>query len=143
VALVALYYQATRDLETQKATVASLQLELAKEVARAAELKSDLNTAHTDAQTPAAKSAQLSSVVESKEQALAGEKSKAESVQAALDQEKVFSSANRSMLFARNAMVLIAAALTSAGAVTASTGWCQPKKGAPRKNGPMAAYNIP
>jgi uncharacterized membrane-anchored protein YhcB (DUF1043 family) len=88
VALAALYYQATRDIETQKATVASLQLELAKEVARAAELKSDLNAARTDAQTQATKSAQLTSEVENKEQALAAEKSKAESVQAALDQEK-------------------------------------------------------
>jgi hypothetical protein len=88
VALAALYYQANRDIETQKATVAGLQLELAKEVARAAELKSDLNAARTDAQTQATKSAQLSSEVESKEQALAAEKTKAESVQAALDQEK-------------------------------------------------------
>ncbi|MGJ7916370.1 hypothetical protein ACI48D_12960 [Massilia sp. LXY-6] len=88
VALGALYYQATRDIETQKATVAGLQLELAKEVARAAELKSDLNAARSDAQTQATKSAQLSSEVESKEQALAAEKSRAESVQAALDQEK-------------------------------------------------------
>jgi septal ring factor EnvC (AmiA/AmiB activator) len=88
VALGALYYQASRDIETQKATVAGLQLELAKEVARAAELKSDLNAARTDAQTQATKSAQLSSEVQSKEQALAAEKSKAESVQAALDQEK-------------------------------------------------------
>lgn len=88
VALAALYYQATRDLETQKVTVASLQLEVAKEVARAAELKSDLNMARTDAQTLARKSAQLSSEVETTEQALALEKSKAESVQAALDQEK-------------------------------------------------------
>jgi preprotein translocase subunit SecF len=88
VVLGALYFQASRDIETQKATVAGLQLELAKEVARAAELKSDLNAARTDAQTQATKSAQLSSEVESKEQALAAEKSKAESVQAALDQEK-------------------------------------------------------
>ncbi|MCS0583391.1 hypothetical protein NX784_17510 [Massilia pinisoli] len=88
VALAALYYQAARDIETQKASVASLQLELAKEVARAAELKSDLNAARTDAQAQATKSAQLSSEVESKEQALAAETSKAESVQAALDQEK-------------------------------------------------------
>jgi len=88
VALASLYYQAARDIETQKATVAGLQLELAKEVARAAELKSDLNAARTDAQTQATKSAQLSSEVESKERALAAEKSKAESVQAALDQEK-------------------------------------------------------
>lgn len=88
VVLGALYYQATRDIETQKANVAGLQLELAKEVARAAELKSDLNAARTDAKTQATKSAQLSSEVESKEQALAAEKSKAESVQAALDQEK-------------------------------------------------------
>jgi uncharacterized membrane-anchored protein YhcB (DUF1043 family) len=87
-ALAALYYQATRDLETQKATVAGLQLEVAKEVARAAELKSDLNVARTDAQTQATKSAQLISEVESKEQALAAERSKAESVQAALDHEK-------------------------------------------------------
>lgn len=88
VVLGALYFQASHDIETQKATVAGLQLELAKEVARAAELKSDLNAARTDAQTQATKSAQLSSEVESKEQALAAEKSKAESVQAALDQEK-------------------------------------------------------
>jgi len=87
-ALAALYYQATRDLDAQKATVASLQLEIAKEVARAAELKTDLNAARTDAQTLAAKSAELSSEVESKEQALAAEKSRAESVQAALEREK-------------------------------------------------------
>jgi seryl-tRNA synthetase len=86
--LAALYYQATHDLDAQKATVASLQLEIAKEVARAAELKTDLNAARTDAQTLLAKSAELSSEVESKEQALAEEKSKAESVQAALEQEK-------------------------------------------------------
>jgi septal ring factor EnvC (AmiA/AmiB activator) len=86
--LAALYYQATRDLETQKATVAGLRLEIAKVVAHASELKSDLNTARADAQTQAAKSAQLSSEVDSKEQALAIEKSKAESAQAALDQEK-------------------------------------------------------
>ena len=86
--LAALYYQATRDLDAQKATVASLQLEIAKEVTRAAELKTDLNAARTDAQTLAAKSAELSSEVESKEQALAAEKSRAASVQAALEQEK-------------------------------------------------------
>lgn len=93
--LAALYYQATRDLEAQKITVAALQLEIAKEVARSAELKSDLNSSRTDAQTLAAKSAQLSSEVNSKEQALAverenveAEKSKAESAQMALDQEK-------------------------------------------------------
>ncbi|MCC2958944.1 hypothetical protein LK540_00655 [Massilia sp. IC2-278] len=88
VALAALYYQATRDLDAQKATVATLQLEIAKEVARAAELKTDLNAARTDAQTLASKSAQLSSEVESKEQALALEKARTESVQAALEQEK-------------------------------------------------------
>jgi len=86
--LAALYYQANHDLDAQKATVASLQLEIAKEVARAAELKTDLNAARTDAQTLLAKSAELSSEVESKEQALAEEKSRAESVQAALEQEK-------------------------------------------------------
>jgi hypothetical protein len=86
--LAALYYQATRDLDAQKAIVASLQLEVAKEVARAAELKTDLNAARTDAQTLATKSAKLSSEVESKEQALAAEKSRVESVQAALEQEK-------------------------------------------------------
>lgn len=93
--LAGLYYQATRDLEAQKANVATLQLEIAKEVARSAELKSDLNSSRTDAQTLAAKSAQLSSEVDSKEQALAAErenveaeKSKAELVQAALEQEK-------------------------------------------------------
>jgi hypothetical protein len=88
ITLAALYYQAAHDLEAQKATVAGLQLEIAKEVARAAELKSDLNVAHTDAQTQATKSAQLSNEIESKEQALAAEKSRVESVQAALDQEK-------------------------------------------------------
>ena len=93
--LAALYYQATRDLEEQKMTVAALQLEIAKEVTRSAELKSDLNASRTDTQILAAKSAQLSSEVDSKEQALAterenveAEKSKAESVQLALDHEK-------------------------------------------------------
>lgn len=95
ITLAALYYQATRDLEAQNAKVAALQLEIAKEVARAAELKSDLNASRTDAQTLVAKSAQLSSEIDSKEHALAAErknveaeKSKAESVQAALNQEK-------------------------------------------------------
>lgn len=90
-----LYNQATRDVEAQKVSVSALQLEIAKEVARSAELKSDLNASRTDAQTLAAKSAQLSSEVDSKEQALAAErenveaeKSKVDSVQAALDQEK-------------------------------------------------------
>jgi hypothetical protein len=86
--LAALYYQASRDLETQKSTVASLQLEIAKEVAHAAELKSDLHAARSDAQAEAKKSAQLTSEVDSKNQALAAEKTKVESVQAALDQEK-------------------------------------------------------
>lgn len=86
--LAALYYQANHDLDAQKATVASLQLQIAKEVARAAELKTDLNAARTDAQTLLAKSAELSSEVESKEKALAEEKSRAEFVQAALEQEK-------------------------------------------------------
>jgi uncharacterized membrane-anchored protein YhcB (DUF1043 family) len=81
--LAALYYQTTRDLEAQRATVASLQLEIAKEVAHAAELKSDLNAARSDAQALTNRSAQLSSEVQSKDKALA-----AESVQAALDQEK-------------------------------------------------------
>jgi cell division protein FtsB len=95
ITLAALYYQATRDLEAQNAKVAALRLEIAKEVARAAELKSDLNASRTDAQTLVAKSAQLSSEIDSKEHALAAErnnveaeKSKAESVQAALNQEK-------------------------------------------------------
>lgn len=90
-----LYFQASRDLEGQKATVATLQSELAvaksdvaKESARAAELKSDLNAAQTVAQSLAAKSTQLQSDIESKEQALAKEKSNAESAQAALEREK-------------------------------------------------------
>lgn len=93
--LSALYYQANRDLEIQKTNVAALQLEIAKEVAHSAELKSDLNASRSDAQTLASKSAQLTSEVESKEKALAiekenaaTEKSKAESAQAALAQEK-------------------------------------------------------
>lgn len=87
-ALSVMYLQATRDIESQKATVAMLQMDIAKEASHAAELKSDLNVARTDAQSLASKSAQLKSEVESKEQALTAEKSKAELVQAALDQEK-------------------------------------------------------
>jgi len=83
-----LYVQANRDIETQKTSVAALQTELAKEVARAAELKSDLNATRTAAQSLAEKSTQLQSAILSKEQALAQEKAKAESVQAALDKEK-------------------------------------------------------
>ena len=88
VALAILYGQARHDLEAHKATIAALQMEIAKEAAHAAELKSDLSAARTDAQTLVTKSALLKSEVESKEQALTAEKSKAESVQAALDQEK-------------------------------------------------------
>jgi septal ring factor EnvC (AmiA/AmiB activator) len=87
-ALAALYYQASRELETERATVASLQLEIAREVAHAAELKSDLNAARSDAQALTHRSAQLSSEVQNKDKALAVEKSKAESAQAALEQEK-------------------------------------------------------
>ncbi len=83
-----LYFQTSRDLDGQKATVAALQTEtssvksdLAKEAARAAELKSDLNVAKTDAQSLAAKSTQLQADLESKDQALAQNK-------AALDKEK-------------------------------------------------------
>jgi uncharacterized membrane-anchored protein YhcB (DUF1043 family) len=86
--LAALYYQASRDLDAQKASVASLQLEIAKELARAAELNSDLHAAQSEAQAHAKESAQLSSEVASKNEALAAEKTKAETVQAALDQEK-------------------------------------------------------
>jgi septal ring factor EnvC (AmiA/AmiB activator) len=86
--LSALYFQASQNLEAQKATVAALQMDIAKEASHAAELKSDLSAARTDAQTLATKSAQLKSEVESKEQDLVAEKSKAESVQAALDQER-------------------------------------------------------
>lgn len=83
-----LYYQSNRDLEAQKASVAALQTELAKEVARAAELKSDLNSARTTAQSLAEKSTQLQTAILSKEEALAQEKIKAESAQAALEREK-------------------------------------------------------
>lgn len=92
---VYLYFQANRDIEALKTSIATLQTELiagksdlAKEAARAAELKSDLNASRTDAQTLAAKSTQLQSEVQSKEQDLAQEKSKVESVQAALEKEK-------------------------------------------------------
>jgi septal ring factor EnvC (AmiA/AmiB activator) len=88
VTLGALYIQASQNLEAQKATVAVLQMEIAKEASNASELKSDLNAARTDVQTLAARSALLKSEVENKEQDLAAEKFKAESVQAALDQEK-------------------------------------------------------
>lgn len=83
-----LYIQANRDIETQKASVAALQTELAKEVARAAELKSDLNATRTAAQSLAEKSTQLQSVVISKEEALAKERAKTESAQAALEKEQ-------------------------------------------------------
>jgi septal ring factor EnvC (AmiA/AmiB activator) len=97
-----LYFQANRDLDGQKASVAALQTELAgqkasvaavqtelaKEAARAAELKSDLNSVRTTAQSLADKSAQLQSDILSKEQALAQEKSRAESAQTALEREK-------------------------------------------------------
>jgi hypothetical protein len=88
VTLVVLYGQASHDLEAQKAAVAALQMDNAKEASHAAELKSDLNAARTDAQTLATKSAQLKSEVESKEQDLAAEKAKAESTQAQLEEEK-------------------------------------------------------
>lgn len=88
ITLAALYFQASQNLEAQKATVAALQMDIAKEASHAAELKSDLNAARTDAQTLATKSAQLKSEVESKEQDLAAEKSKSELVQSQLDQEK-------------------------------------------------------
>ena len=83
-----LLYQSNRDLETQKATIISLQAELAKEAARAAELKSDLNSVRTSAQLLAEKSNQLETTIVSKEQALTQEKMKAESAQAALEKEK-------------------------------------------------------
>ena len=83
-----LYVQANRDIEAQKSSVAALQTELAKEVARAAELKSDLNASRTAGQLLAQESTQLQSAILSQEQALAQEKAKAESVQAALDKEK-------------------------------------------------------
>ena len=86
--LAVLYGQASQNLEAQKAAVAALQMDIAKEAAHAAELKSDLKAARTTAETLAIKSAQLKSEVESKEQDLAAEKAKAESTQAALEQEK-------------------------------------------------------
>ena len=86
--LGALYVQANRDIDSQKESVAGLQLALAREAAHAAELKSDLNASRADARTYAATSARLSAEVERKEQVLAAEKSKVESTQAALEQEK-------------------------------------------------------
>jgi hypothetical protein len=88
ITLTAFYVQANHDLEAQKATVAGLQLEIAKEVSHAAELKSDLNAVRTDALSLATKAEQLKSEVEGKNEALVAEKSKTESVQAALDHEK-------------------------------------------------------
>lgn len=88
VSLAVLYGQAIHDLEAQKATVAALQMDIAKDASHAAELKSDLNAARTDAQAFATKSAQLSLEVASKEQDLAAEKAKTESTQAQLEQEK-------------------------------------------------------
>lgn len=76
-----LYFQATTDLAGAKA-------ELAKEAARAAELKSDLNTARTENQSLAAQATKLKSEVEAKEQVLAAEKSRAESATTALEREK-------------------------------------------------------
>jgi hypothetical protein len=57
-------------------------------VARAAELKSDLNATRTTAQSLAEKSVQLQSAILSKEDALAQEKAKAESARAVLEGEK-------------------------------------------------------
>ena len=86
--LGALYVQASRDIDSQKESVAGLQLAFAREAAHAAELKSDLNASRADARTYATTSARLSAEVESKEQVLAAEKSIVESTQAALEQEK-------------------------------------------------------
>lgn len=90
-----LYFQANRDIDTLKISIASLQTELisgktdlAKEAARAAELKSDLNTSRSDALALATKSTQLQSEIQSKEQDIAQEKLKAETAQAALEKEK-------------------------------------------------------
>jgi septal ring factor EnvC (AmiA/AmiB activator) len=88
IAFAFMYFQTSQNLEAQKSAVAALQMDIAKEASHSAELKSDLNAARTDAQTLAAMSAQLKSEVERKEQDLAAEKSKSESVQSLLDQEK-------------------------------------------------------
>lgn len=90
VIVAALYFQATTELAATKA-------ELAKEVARAAELKTDLNSARTELQSLAAQSTKLKSEMEAKEQVLAKEKSRAESATAALEREKA-----RLFLFASN-----------------------------------------
>jgi uncharacterized membrane-anchored protein YhcB (DUF1043 family) len=83
-----LYNQVNRDLDTQKSTVAVLQTELAKEVSRAAELKSDLNSTRATAQSLAEKSTQLQAAIAMNQTALAQEKIKAEAAQTALEQEK-------------------------------------------------------
>jgi uncharacterized membrane-anchored protein YhcB (DUF1043 family) len=81
VIVAALYFQATTELAATKA-------ELAKEVARAAELKTDLNSARIELQSLAAQSTKLKSEMEAKEQVLAKEKSRAESATTALEREK-------------------------------------------------------
>jgi septal ring factor EnvC (AmiA/AmiB activator) len=86
--LAFLYMQSNRDLEAQKSSVISLQTELAKEAARTAEVKSDLNATRTTAQSLAEKSALLQSTITSNEATIAQEKARAESAQAALDKEK-------------------------------------------------------
>lgn len=90
-----LYFQASREIETQKIFLAALQTDfsaaksdLAKEAARTAELKSDLNSAQIDARSLAEKSAKLQSDIQSKNQALEQEKTISESAQAALQEEK-------------------------------------------------------
>jgi predicted RNase H-like nuclease (RuvC/YqgF family) len=83
-----LYYQSNRDLEAQKTSVSALQTELAKEAARASELKSDLNSARVLNQSLIDKSTQLQTTILSNEQALTQEKIKAESAQLALEREK-------------------------------------------------------
>lgn len=90
-----LYVVTSRDLDEKKTALTTLKTELAvsksetaKEAARVAELKSDLNLTQTVAQSLAEKSTQLQSEVELKEKALAQEKLIGESTQAALEREK-------------------------------------------------------
>jgi uncharacterized protein YoxC len=87
--------EAAKEGAEHKETVAALRNELAgakadiaTEASRAAELKTDLNTANGAVQALSEKSAALTSAVQAREAALNAERFKAASAEAALDREK-------------------------------------------------------
>ena len=89
------YVLSSRDLDISRFTTTGLQVELSgvkaelsKESARAAELKTDLNSTRADVQSLSKQSTDLRSAVSTKEQALAEEKARTEAAQVALEKEK-------------------------------------------------------